>query len=55
MSKIVFELTVEARDAGSDSDPDEIENICNCVLDGMGFPQAVKVTAKVISREPDPK
>jgi hypothetical protein len=33
------------------SDADEEENICGCVLDSLGFPDAIKVSAKVLRRE----
>lgn len=45
MSKITFEVTIEARDAECDSDAEEVENICGIILDGLGFPDRVKVTA----------
>ena len=38
MKRIVFELTVEAPDAGNRTDEQEVEDIVACVLDGMGFP-----------------
>ena len=55
MRKIVFELTIESRDAGILSDAEEIENIRSVVLDGLGFPDGVTVTVKVIKREPESK
>jgi hypothetical protein len=66
MSRITFELTVESADSGTPiifklrvespgtaSDAEEVENICNCALDALGFPNNVEVTARVVARKPN--
>jgi hypothetical protein len=53
MSSITFEVTVTGLDAGDRSDGDECENIVDCVLDALGYPDGLTVTAKVLRRETD--
>lgn len=50
MSRIVFEVAIEAKDAGSMSDKAEEENITETILDGLGFPDNVSCSAKVLMR-----
>ena len=47
---ITFELTVVGLDAGHMSDTNECENICECVLDALGYPEGLEVTAIVLRR-----
>jgi hypothetical protein len=47
---ITFELTVTGLDAGTRSDADEEENIAECVLDALGYPNGLTVAAKVLHR-----
>ena len=42
---------IEAHDAGDRSDADEEDNVAECILEALGYPETVKVTAKVIRRE----
>ncbi len=50
MSRITFEITVDAPDAGDMTDTEEEDNIASCIMDALGFPAGVIVTAKVLSR-----
>lgn len=50
MKTITFEVTVAAPDAGKNSDEAEVENIVDCVMDSLGYPDKVIVTAKVLRR-----
>jgi hypothetical protein len=53
MKRIIFEVTIEEPDTFKDiPDDQEAENLASCILDGMGFPEDVSCTAKVLRREP---
>jgi hypothetical protein len=52
MFRIVFEVAVEqAKDACPMTDAEEEDNLVSCILDALGFPESVKVTAKLLRRE----
>lgn len=53
MPRVIFEVTIEAKDRGYDTDADEEENVVDLILDSLGFPdpEKVKVSAKLIRRE----
>jgi hypothetical protein len=53
VKRIVFEVTLEAKNAGIDSDVDEVGNIVSIIRDGLGYPdpEKVKIKAKVLRRE----
>jgi len=52
VSKIVFEVEMEAKDACDMKDAEAADNVCDLILDALGFPDGVKVSAKVLRREP---
>lgn len=55
MKKIVFEVTVEGRDAGDGSDRENEENIVDCIMYSLVVPESIKVTAKVLRRLDEPE
>ena len=52
--RVVFEVTVEfSADTYKEfPDAEEAEDMTNVVLDGLGFPNGVTVTTKLLRREP---
>ncbi len=50
MKTITFRIMVSGLDAGDRSDADEEENIADCILDALGYPEGLTVTAKVLHR-----
>lgn len=49
MEKVVLEVTIIRPKEDID---DEADNIEGCLMDSWGFPESIKVSAKLISKDP---